>query len=61
MSQNLADSVRRDLKNAIKDGKTSCGAIASYVGRIIDEALWQYLNVPGETAADKFHALVRRS
>ena len=60
MSTELADDIRRKLKNAIKNGKTSCGEIASHITKIIDEALWQHLTLPeaGESPADKFHALI---
>lgn len=58
MSLNEADSCRIQLKAAVKEGKTACGAIAANIDKIISGALWEYLSLPGETAADKLHNLI---
>jgi hypothetical protein len=61
MSTNTADDIRIKLKKAIKDGKTDLGAIASNLGKFMDEALWEYLDLPGESPADKLHSFVTLS
>lgn len=58
MSQNTAITAKDDLKKAIKAGKTECVKVATLIEKIINEALWEYLSVPGESASDKLHNLI---
>ncbi len=58
MSENAAITAKAELKKAIKAGKTECATLATIINRIIDGALWEYLNLPGESAADKLHNLI---
>ncbi|MGB5631684.1 MAG: hypothetical protein WBM44_06050 [Waterburya sp.] len=58
MSSNTADTARMNLKKAVKAGVTECGAVAASLDRIISEALWEYLDLPGESPADKLHNLI---
>ena len=58
MSENTAITAKDNLRKAIKAGKTECHTIAANIEKIVSEALWEYLTLPGDTAADKLHALI---
>ena len=58
MSKNDAITAKDNLKKALKEGKTACGAIASNIEQIINEGLLEYLELPGDSLSDKLHALI---
>lgn len=58
MSTNSAITARDNLKKAIKAGKAECGSVAANLEKIINEALWEYLDLPGDNPADKLHGLI---
>ena len=53
MSQNTAITIKNSLKKAIENSLTECSTIASLISQFIDEELWEYLDLPGDLAADK--------
>ena len=53
MSQDTAITIKNSLKKAIENSLTECSTIANLIGQFIDEELWEYLDLPGESAADK--------
>jgi ribosomal protein S20 len=56
--ENKAITARDSLKKAIKAGKNECATLATIINQIIDQTLWDYLDLPGDTAADKLHNLI---
>ena len=56
--ENAAIDAKDSLKKALKEGKTQCSVISTIINKIIDEALWEYLTIPGDTPADKLHNLI---
>jgi len=58
MSQNTAITAKDNLRKAIKGGRTECFAIVSNIEKIVNKTLSEYLNLPGQTGADKLLALI---
>lgn len=56
--ENAAITAKTELKRVIKAGKTECATLATIINQIIDQALWEYLDLPGDSAADKLHNLI---
>ncbi|PSB07863.1 hypothetical protein C7B62_18680 [Pleurocapsa sp. CCALA 161] len=56
--ENAAITAKTELKRVIKAGKTECATLANIINQIIDQALWEYLDLPGDSAADKLHNLI---
>lgn len=58
MSLDTAITAKDNLRKAIKAGRTECHAIAANIRKIVDEALWEYLDLPSGTPGDKLLALI---
>lgn len=58
MSTNTAITTKDNLKKAIKAGQAGCGSVAANIEKIINEALWDDLDLPGDNSSDKLHALI---
>jgi hypothetical protein len=56
--ENAAVTAKTELKRVIKAGKTECATLATIINQIIDQALWEYLDLPGDSTADKLHNLI---
>lgn len=56
--ENTAIDAKTNLKIALKEGKNQCFIISTIINKIIDQALWEYLTIPGDTPADKLYNLI---
>lgn len=56
--QNRAIDAKTKLKKALESSKIECHSLVTIIDRIIDEALWEYLDIPGESAGDKLYNLI---
>lgn len=56
--QNTAIDAKTKLKKALESSKTECHSLVTIINQIIDGALWEYLDIPGESAGDKLHNLI---
>lgn len=58
MSENTAITAKDNLKKALKEGKSQCGAIAANLNKIISEGLLEFFDLPGDNPCDRLHALI---